>query len=253
MAYYRKIFLFLLITLSVSPSFARVNCEIFLTNRSAPHVSLWHELRENDLLVSQNSIPEKEGLCGTACAVNIVQAALVTADLEPLSDPHSAYRTLLEFATHSKSPFSMPTVMASIRFLLDSLYPGQKFNISGTLLKEIEGSEQNEISAVEEITQETIKPAHKKLKLLFTVQLDEYGEAIIQHAQIAIEYNGKAIALLDPNRPDIDLEANRSEREFSINGYPTFLFQYNDPTQIEGFWQMVPFGVITIDLSEVSK
>ena len=203
----------------------------------------WSKLRENNLLVNQQSITGRSGLCADACAFNLIQAVSMDLGVRPTARPQEVFERFVS----AKVPVGGSTfddTVRKLRALLKARFKGGSPQISAIKLKGY--IPPNELfKDVDSITEDDIAPKKGVKKMLLSVQFSADGKLLFDHAQIAETFRDSTfLSIVEPNAPQIAVRATRG-RDLIINGLAAPRFYYD--TKLERVDSMVVTGVIQID------
>lgn len=163
----------------------------------ADDFELWDELREHRLLVNQNSIPEKSGLCQSACTINAIQAVAKKQGLEPLHDPQHVFERLVAETHGGLDNRRIEQFVLHFQSLYERLFARAAPHVRVQVLK---GFEENAPHAeiVESINPyEHLRVFDKQIKLVAFVN----PQTGIGHIQIIEEFTPAYMKVVEPNAP----------------------------------------------------
>jgi hypothetical protein len=169
----------------------------------------WNFLRENDLLIGQRAVPQRDDLCGPACALNILQVGAVQSGATPLSRKQ-AESTLHELAKLYHDGTDMTKMNVAIKSLFKTyLKPG--FTVSGQALKSLTFDRtDSSITATETFDLTDLTPKIGEQKIVLCDLFDLQGNERALHWLAIEKVSGTKVTFVDPEAPYITTEAELS-------------------------------------------
>ncbi len=235
--------IFLLLFQFSSSSYGN-SCENFISSKTVDSAVV-DNLVSRNLLVNQNSVRGRSGLCGITCVFNALQILLV-------HDGHSPRLDLQELLIEGALKWTRPTgglsqdgLVHMIKIVKKTYFPYMSaVAISGKYTGNI--TESFYFRKVERLNLGDLKPKPGSVLMMSVAGLKSTGE-IGYHIFIVKSFNGNTLELVDPNAPEIDKKALLSSYgEYRGSSVPVFSF--SGKYKYNNYDRIFPYSLVQMEI-----
>lgn len=210
--------------------------------------SIWSFAHENNLLVKQDSLGTREGLCGPACLVNILQIASLNLRDRAVWDLHNLFSDFVEVNIPSKEGgVYFKDLVEYLPVIFDQIKLSKKeYSLSAKVLEPLILKNSKEIKKVKNLSLKDLKFERNQLKILFSAQFNIKEEFLSFHFQIIKVYFKGKMTIIDPYNPYISLKLEKKGLVEAGGGFSPKL-DYVGSLRIATAASLVPIGIININ------
>jgi hypothetical protein len=212
--------------------------------------SIWESLKSSKALINQNSIESDAGVCGAACAINILQGAHMIAYGKSIDGAQELFEKLVREKVEPDGGMSMIQIKQEIQNIAKQLFL-KHLKVSLIQIDVIQGTTRGVLGSTyaSNILLHQLNPEKGKLKMISTVQFtaeDAYGGA---HAQIIESAEDAILKLIDPNGPEKEMSAE-AKNVANFGKLTTLQYYYTGDNRLSNFNSFMPVGVLTVEFTQ---